>query len=74
MKKDFDKQTAKFCSAQDRYVAMSSKKEDSLAEAAEAVRFEKKNLNSSSLEYVYLMHVVQERKKVKRRGGCFDSD
>jgi hypothetical protein len=30
-----------------------------LAEAAEAVRFERRNLNESSLEYVYLMHVVQ---------------
>jgi len=60
-KKDFDKQTHKFCAAQDRYVGL--KKEESLAEAAEAVRFEKRNLTSSSLEYVYLMHVVQERKK-----------
>ena len=60
-KKDFDKQTHKFCAAQDRYVTL--KKEDSLAEAAESVRHEKRNLTSSSLEYVYLMHVVQERKK-----------
>jgi hypothetical protein len=50
---------ARFCTAQDRYVNVSSKKEDSLAEAAEAVRFERRNLNESSLEYVYLMHVVQ---------------
>ena len=68
MKKDFDKQTSKFCAAQDRYVGTSSKKEESLAEAAEMVRFEKRNLNASSLEYVYLMHVVQERKKVIKLG------
>ena len=63
IKKDFDKQTGKFCAAQDRYVNLGSKKEESLAEAAESVRHEKRNLTSSSLEYVYLMHVVQERKK-----------
>ena len=39
------------------------KKEESLAEAAEAVRHEQKCLRSASLDYVYLMHVVQERKK-----------
>jgi len=62
-KKAFDKATSKLCTAQDRYVNMSGKKEESLAEAAENIRHELKNLNSSSLEYVYLMHVVQERKK-----------
>ena len=62
-KKAFDKATSKLCTAQDKYVNMSGKKEESLAEAAENVRYELKNVNSSSLEYVYLMHVVQERKK-----------
>ena len=62
-KKDFDKQTSRFCAAQDRYVNLGSKKEESLAEAAESARYEKRNLTASSLEYVYLMHVVQERKK-----------
>ena len=47
--------------AQDNYIK--SKKEESLAEAAEGVRHEQKALRSASLEYVYLMHVVQERKK-----------
>ena len=42
--------------------SISAKKEETLAEAAEAARFERKNLNASSLEYVYLMHVVQERR------------
>ena len=60
-KKDFDKATARFCQAQDNYIKL--KKEESLAEAAEAVRQEQKTLRSASLDYVYLMHVVQERKK-----------
>ena len=62
-KKEFEKQTARFCAAQDRYAGLSSKKEDSLAEALEAVRTEKRTLNASSLEYIHLMHMVQERKK-----------
>ena len=61
IKRDFDKATARFCSAQDNYIR--SKKEESLAEAAEAVRLEQRGLRAASLEYVYLMHVVQERKK-----------
>ena len=35
-KKDFDKQTQKFCGAQDRYITL--KKEESLTESAESVR------------------------------------
>jgi hypothetical protein len=62
-KKDFEKATARFCAAQDRHANTSSKREESLADAAETARAEKRNLNASSLEYVYLMHVVQERKK-----------
>lgn len=62
-RKDFEKQTARFCAAQDRYAGTSAKKEESLAEAAEVTRFEKKQLNAASLQYVYLMHVVQEKKK-----------
>ena len=34
-----------------------------MAEAAENIRYEQKQMRSASLEYVYLMHVVQERKK-----------
>ena len=61
IKKDFDKVTSRFCTAQDNYIRL--KKEESLAEAAENLRHEQKQLRSASLEYVYLMHVVQERKK-----------
>ena len=60
-KKEFDKATTKFCTAQDNYIK--SKKEESLNEAAEEVRKEQKSLRTASLDYVYLMHVVQERKK-----------
>ena len=37
---------------QDKYVAMSGKREESLAEASETLRLEQRNLNSCSLEYV----------------------
>ena len=36
--------------SQDKYVAMSGKREESLAEASETLRLEQRNLNSSSLE------------------------
>ncbi len=62
-RKDFEKATQRFCAAQDRHAGTSSKREEALAEAAEVVRAERRNLNASSLEYVSLMHVVQERKK-----------
>ena len=62
-KKAFDKATSKLCTAQDKYVALSGKKEESVNEASDIVRAEQKHLNSCSLEYVYLMHMVQERKK-----------
>ena len=39
-------------SLQDKYVAMSGKREESLAEASETLRMEQRNLNSCSLEYV----------------------
>ena len=37
-------------SPQDKYVAMSGKREESLAEASETLRMEQRNLNSCSLE------------------------
>ena len=37
---------------QDKYVAMSGKREESLAEVSETLRLEQRNLNSCSLEYV----------------------
>ena len=59
--------TAKLCAAQDRHANTSAKRghraEEALADAASNARAEKKNLNASSLEYVSLMHAVQERMK-----------
>ncbi|XP_023339907.1 rho GTPase-activating protein 42 [Eurytemora carolleeae] len=62
-KKDFEKSSGKLCSAQDKYISTSSKKEENLAEMSEIVRIEQKSLNSASLDYVYNIHIVQERKK-----------
>ena len=39
-----------FLTSQDKYVSMSGKREESLAEASETLRLEQRNLNSSSLE------------------------
>ena len=59
--------TAKLCAAQDRHANTSAKRghraEEALADAASNARAEKKNLNASSLEYVSLIHAVQERMK-----------
>ena len=38
-------------------MAMSGKREESLAEASETLRLEQRNLNSSSLEYVWIRNV-----------------
>jgi len=62
-KKSFEKASAKLCAAQDRYISMSSKKEESLAELSDIVRQEQKSLHASSLDYVYNIHLVQEKKK-----------
>ena len=52
-KKGFDKATSKLCSAQDKYVAMSGKKEESLAEAAETVGFSTLLSNCTDLTNLY---------------------
>lgn len=62
-RKDFDKRTSRACAAQDRHANVSARREEALAEAAEAARAERRQLDAASLQYVYLMHVVQERKK-----------
>ena len=62
-RKDLEKRTARACAAQDRHANTSARREEALAEAAEAAREEKRQLDAASLQYVYLMHVVQERKK-----------
>ena len=47
-------------SLQDKYVAMSGKREESLAEASETLRMEQRNLNSCSLEYVKYYYVFTQ--------------
>jgi len=46
-----------------RHANVSSRREDALAEAAEAARAERRALDAASLQYVKLLHLVQERKK-----------
>ncbi|XP_066999025.2 rho GTPase-activating protein 26 isoform X2 [Anabrus simplex] len=63
-RKKFDKQTAKFCLSQERYLALSTKKQDTvLKEADAALAMEQRHFVQASLEYVFLLQEVQERKK-----------
>ncbi len=64
-RKELEKRTGRACAAQDRHANTSSKREDALAEAAEAARSERRQLEATSLRYVYLIHVARERKKVE---------
>ncbi len=59
-RKEFEKATARFCAAQDRYATAGS---TSAEAAAETARAERRALDAASLQYVHLLHVVQERKK-----------
>lgn len=63
-KKKFEKQTAKFCLSQERYLNLSTKKQDNvLKEADAALAMEQRHFVQASLEYVFLLQEVQERKK-----------
>ncbi|XP_023728012.1 rho GTPase-activating protein 26 isoform X3 [Cryptotermes secundus] len=63
-KKKFEKQTAKFCLSQERYLNLSTKKQDAvLKEADAALVMEQRHFVRASLEYVFLLQEVQERKK-----------
>ncbi|XP_070552662.1 rho GTPase-activating protein 26-like isoform X2 [Ptychodera flava] len=63
-KKKFDKQTEKFCSLLEKHVNLSSKKkETSLQEADTTLETEKKTFHQASLEYVFRLQEVQEKKK-----------
>ncbi|KAK7873479.1 hypothetical protein R5R35_011824 [Gryllus longicercus] len=63
-KKKFEKQTAKFCMSQERYLNLSTKKQDTvLKEADAALAMEQRHFVQASLEYVFLLQEVQERKK-----------
>ncbi|XP_078403713.1 oligophrenin-1 [Cetorhinus maximus] len=63
-KKKFEKESEKFYSALDRHLGLSSKKKESqLQEADVQVDKEKQNFYEASLEYVYKIQEVHERKK-----------
>ncbi|XP_014275663.1 rho GTPase-activating protein 26 isoform X2 [Halyomorpha halys] len=63
-KKKFEKQTAKFCQSQERYLNLSTKKQDAYLQEADAtLEMEQRYFFQASLEYVFLLQQVQERKK-----------
>ncbi|XP_050434753.1 rho GTPase-activating protein 26 [Adelges cooleyi] len=63
-KKKFEKQTAKFCQSQERHLNLSTKKQDSVLQEADAtLEMEQRHFCQASLEYVFLLQEVQERKK-----------
>ncbi|XP_041456534.1 rho GTPase-activating protein 26-like isoform X14 [Lytechinus variegatus] len=63
-KKDFERQTEKFCKSLDSYVSLSTrKKEASLQEADAALDMERRQFHKDSLCYVFRMQQVQEKKK-----------
>jgi len=63
-KKKFDKQTAKFCASQERYLGLSVKKQGTVLQEADAtLEMEQRDFARAALEYVCLIQEVQERKK-----------
>lgn len=63
-KKKFEKQTAKFYLSQEKYLNLSTKKQgNQLQEADASLAMEQRAFSEASLEYVFLLQEVQERKK-----------
>ncbi|XP_034952396.1 rho GTPase-activating protein 26 isoform X2 [Chelonus insularis] len=63
-KKKFEKQTVKFCQSQERYLNLSTKKQDNVLQEADAtLDMAERHFCQASLEYVFLLQEVQERKK-----------
>ncbi|XP_020293772.1 rho GTPase-activating protein 26 isoform X1 [Pseudomyrmex gracilis] len=63
-KKKFEKQTIKFCQSQERYLNLSIKKQDNVLQEADAtLEMAERHFSQASLEYVFLLQEVQERKK-----------
>ncbi|XP_046970846.1 rho GTPase-activating protein Graf-like isoform X2 [Vanessa cardui] len=63
-KKKFDKKTAKFCQSQERTLSLSTKKpENVFQEADAAMDMAERDFCQASLEYVFQLQAVQERKK-----------
>lgn len=63
-RKKFEKESEKYYSQLDKHLGLSSKrKETQLQEADEQLEKERVNFYESSVEYVYQIHQVQDRKK-----------
>ncbi|XP_052744578.1 rho GTPase-activating protein Graf isoform X4 [Bicyclus anynana] len=63
-KKKFDKKTAKFCQSQERTLSLSSKKPEAVFQEADAAMdMAERDFCQASLEYVFQLQAVQERKK-----------
>ncbi|KAL4229766.1 Rho GTPase-activating protein 42 [Mactra antiquata] len=63
-KKNFDKQTQKFCSSLDRYLNLKAKSSDSQLQEADAqLEMERRGFYEQSMKYVLQLQEVQERKK-----------
>lgn len=63
-KKKFEKETAKFYLSQERYLNLSTRKQENVLQEADAnLMLEKRAFSEASLEYVFLLQEVQEKKK-----------
>ncbi|XP_022086160.1 rho GTPase-activating protein 26-like isoform X13 [Acanthaster planci] len=63
-KKQFEKQTEKFCKSLDNHVGLTTKKkETSLQEADAALELERREFHRESLMYARILQEVQEKKK-----------
>ncbi|KAL3879823.1 hypothetical protein ACJMK2_032103 [Sinanodonta woodiana] len=63
-KKQFDKQTQKFCSSLERYLSLKTKINDNTFKEADAqLDMERRGFNQASMQYVLTLQEVQERKK-----------
>ncbi|XP_017783186.1 PREDICTED: rho GTPase-activating protein 26 [Nicrophorus vespilloides] len=62
-KKRFDKQTAKFCQAQEKCLNLSSKKQNDIKEVDAYLGMAERHFYNASMDYVYLIQEVHERKK-----------
>lgn len=63
-KKKFEKQTAKFCQGQERYLNLTTKKTTHMLQEADAsVNMAERYFQTASMDYVYLIQEFHERKK-----------
>ncbi|XP_049878369.1 rho GTPase-activating protein Graf [Pectinophora gossypiella] len=63
-KKKFDKKTAKFCQSQERTLSLSVRKPETVFQEADAaLDMAERDFCQASLEYVFQLQAVQERKK-----------